>query len=190
MGAGRQAYTQILAHVEKFKFEEIRVYDIYPQAIQRLIKSLPQYPLKPATLEEAVKTDILCTVTPARNPVVKKEWVVPGAHINAIGADAEGKEELEPDILKGAIVVVDDLRQASKAGEINVPISKGFYHPEDVYGNLGEIITGRKPGRIDNKQITIFDSTGVAIEDIAVAKLLYELAKLKHTGMSVNLIDA
>jgi len=190
VGAGRQAYTQILAHVEKFHFDEIRVYDIYPQATRRLIKSLPHHPLKPATLEEAVKTDILCTVTTARQPVVKKEWVLPGTHINAIGADAGGKEELEPDVLKDAIVVVDDLRQASKAGEINVPISKGLFKPEDVYADLGDIITGRKQGRTDSKQITIFDSTGVAIEDIAVAKLLYELAKLKHIGISINMIDA
>jgi alanine dehydrogenase len=137
-----------------------------------------------------VASDIVCTVTPARAPVVKKEFVKPGTHINAIGADAEGKEELEPDVLKMATVVVDDLRQAAKAGEINVPIAKGLYSQHEVYADLGQIIAGRKQGRASDQQITIFDSTGVAIEDIAVASLLYRKAKDKGLGISVNLVEA
>lgn len=189
VGAGRQAYTQILAHAECFTFAEIRVYDIFPEAVERLVKSLPGFPLRPAGLLEAVQSDIVCTVTTARAPVVKKAWVLPGTHVNAIGADAEGKEELEPDVLKGATVVVDDMRQASKAGEINVPVSKGLYSVEEVYANLGEIITRRKAGRTDDRQVTVFDSTGIAIEDIAVAKLLYERAKVQGRGLSVGLVD-
>jgi alanine dehydrogenase len=190
VGAGRQAYTQIIAHLEFFTFKEIRAYDIFPKAAERLVSSLPQYPVKAVSLQEAIQSDIVCTVTPARQPVVKKEWVLPGTHINAIGADAEGKEELEPAVLKMATVVVDDLRQASKAGEINVPISKGLYLPEEVYANLGEVITGRKKGRTGDKQITIFDSTGVAIEDIAVASLMYGRAREKGVGLPVNLVEA
>jgi len=190
VGAGRQAYAQILAHKELLNFTEIRVYDIFPAAVEKLAKSLADYPIKVSSLEQAVRSDVVCTVTPARGPVVKKEMVFPGTHINAIGADAEGKEELEPAVLKMATVVVDDLRQASKAGEINVPISKGLYAPEEVYASLGDIITGKKKGRKDNQQITIFDSTGVAIEDIAVAKLLYEKARQAGIGLSVNLLES
>jgi alanine dehydrogenase len=189
IGAGRQAYTQILAHVEFFEFQEIRVYDIYPESIERLMQSLSHFPLKTSSLEQAVKSDIVCTVTPAREPIIKKEWILPGMHINAIGADAEGKEELEPSILRMATVVVDDLRQASKAGEINVPIKNGLYRADEVYASLGDIITGGKKGRTDTRQITIFDSTGVAIEDIAVAKMLYEKAKKINIGLTVNLIE-
>lgn len=181
---------QILGHLQLFTFSEIRVYDLFPKAAERLVGMLPQYPLKAVSLQEAVASDILCTVTPARQPVVKKEYVLPGTHINAIGADAEGKEELEPDVLKMATVVVDDLRQASKAGEINVPISKGLYTAEEVRANLGEVITGRKQGRTDDRQVTIFDSTGVAIEDIAVANLLYGLAKQKSIGTLLNIVEA
>jgi alanine dehydrogenase len=189
VGAGRQAYTQILAHVELFKFDEIRVYDVFPKAVERLIQLLPQYPLKPVSLVEAIQADIVCTVTPAREPVVKKDWVMPGTHINAVGADAEGKEELEPEVLKMATVIVDDLRQASKAGEINVPVAKGLYKPDEVYANLGEVITGRKKGRTGDTQVTVFDSTGVAIEDIAVARLVYERAREKDTGFNVNFVE-
>jgi len=177
VGAGRQAYTQIAAHAELFKFSLVRVFDIMPASVEGLIKSFPQFKITPCSLEETLKADIVCTLTPARLPVVKRAWVQPGTHINAIGADAEGKEELEPSILKSAIVVVDDLRQATAAGEINVPITQGVYSPGEVYATLGEIIAGKKPFRRDASAVTIFDSTGVAIEDIAVAKTIYDQAK-------------
>ncbi len=177
IGAGRQAYTQILAHAELFALKEIKVFDRSIAASRQLIKALPDYPLRASALEEAAASDIVCTLTPSREPVLRKEWVTPGTHINAVGADAEGKQELEPSILKEALVVVDDLRQASLAGEINVPVSRGLFTTDEVYATLGEIIVGRKPGRTDNRAITIFDSTGVAIEDIATARLIYEQAE-------------
>lgn len=177
IGAGRQAYTQIIAHAEVFDLKLVKIYDLVPAAAERLAKSLPQFETRIGRIEDVAASDIVCTVTPARAPVLKKEHIRPGTHINAIGADAEGKEELEPSVLKGAVVVVDDLRQASKSGEINVPIAKGLYTPSEVYSTLGEIIAGYKPGRTDPNSVTIFDSTGVAIEDIAIAKLIYEQAK-------------
>ncbi len=189
VGAGRQAYTHIMAHRVIFEFKEIRVFDIFPEAVTRLMKGLPDSPIKECSLEETVKSDIVCTLTPAHQPVVKNQWLLPGTHINAVGADAQGKEELEPSILNNAWVIVDDLRQASHGGEINVPISKGLFKKQQIYATLGEIITGRKTGRPDNQIITVFDSTGLAIEDIAVGRLLYEKAKRLGTGLTVNLVD-
>jgi alanine dehydrogenase len=188
IGAGRQAYTQILAHAEFFDFKQIKVYDIYPAAVDRLIKSLSQFPIKGCSLAEAAASDIVCTVTPARAPILKREWVQPGTHINAIGADAPGKEELEPSLLKEASVVVDDLRQASTAGEINVPIAKGLYSVNEVHGTLGEVVAHQKRGRKDNKAITIFDATGLAIEDVAVARIIYGKAKQAGTYQSIDLV--
>jgi alanine dehydrogenase len=188
IGAGRQAYTQILAHAEFFDFKQIKAYDIYPAAVDRLIKSLPRFPIKGCSLEEVAASDIVCSVTPARVPILRKEWVQPGTHINAIGADAPGKEELEPSLLQGAIVVVDDPGQASAAGEINVPIAKGLYSLNEVYGTLGEIVAGRKPGRKDKEAITIFDATGLAIEDVAVATIIYGKAKQAGTYQYIDLI--
>ena len=189
VGAGRQSYYHIIAHQQIFKLNEIRVWDILPGATERLIESLKNMPIKKCSIEEVVKADIVCTLTPAQHPVVEKKWLVPGTHINAVGADAEGKEELEPAILNEALLVVDDLRQASHAGEINVPVSKGLLKKGQIYAELGEIIAGRKKGRTDNQTITLFDSTGLAIEDIAVAKLLYNKALKTGTGFSVSLVD-
>ncbi len=189
VGAGRQAYTQLMAHTTLFQFDEIRVTDVSSSAVEKLIGSFPEYPVKQATLAETVASDIVCTVTPAREPIVKKEWVKPGSHINAMGADAQGKEELEPLILKLARVVVDDVRQASAGGEINVPISKGLFSVNDIHANLGEVIAGKKPGRTDSRQITIFDSTGIAIHDIAVGKLIFDRAKKSSSYLSLDFIE-
>ena len=188
IGAGHQAYTQIEAHAQLFSLNLVKVYDRSREAAQKLIMSFPQYPLKECSLEETAASDIVCTLTPSRVPFVKKEWIAPGTHINAVGADAAGKEELELAILKEAMVVVDDLRQASIAGEINVPITREVFTIDEVYGTLGEIIVGRKQGRKDRGVITVFDSTGVAIEDLAVAKLIYEKAKKSSSYMSMDII--
>jgi len=188
VGAGRQAYTQILAHAELFDLRMVKVFDLSDDASDKLISSLPAYPLKKSSLEDAVASDIVCTLTPSSIPVLKKDLVVPGTHINAVGADAKGKEELEPSILKEANVVVDDLRQASAAGEINVPVSSGFFTVDEVYATLGEIVVGKKQGRIDKNVITVFDSTGVAIEDVATAKLVYERAKQAGSYTSIELV--
>jgi len=168
IGAGQQAYTQLLAHAELFDLQLIRVHDLFEAAVTKFIRSFPQYKIKACSPEEVLTSDIVCTITPAREPIVRQEWVMPGVHINAIGADAKGKEELAPAILKEAVIIVDEIKQASSGGEINVPLSNGLLKAEDIYATLGEIITGAKTGRIDDKQITVFDSTGVAIEDIAL----------------------
>ncbi len=189
-GAGRQAHTQLMAHAAIFTFKQIRVCDRSPAAIDRLIRAFPDYPIRQCPPEEVVASDILCTITPAREPVIRQEWVKPGTHINAIGADAAGKEELDPAILNRAIVVVDDIHQASAGGEINVPIARGLYRVEDVYGNLGEIIIGRKPGRTSADAVTVFDSTGIGIEDIAVARLIYEQARQRSGFLWLELIKS
>jgi len=188
VGAGRQSYTQLMAHGELFDLRQIKVFDKRSAAVETFIKSFPTYSIQACSLEETVASDIVCTVTPARKPFLKSEWVRPGTHINAIGADAEGKEELEPSLLKKAVVVVDDLMQAAAAGEINVPVSKGLFKVEEVYATLGEVIVGRKQGRKDKKAITIFDSTGLAIEDIAVAKLVYDKAKVAGGYLALDFV--
>jgi alanine dehydrogenase len=190
IGAGFQAHTQILAHAELFSPISINVFDVSKAAVDRLRYSCSQFSIKSCSVQEAVASDIVCTLTPSRNPIVKKEWVMAGTHINAVGADAPGKQELDPLILKEAIVVVDDLRQASTSGEINVPIQKGVYSIGEVYGTLAELVVGKKKGRPDNRAITVFDSTGIAVEDIAVAKLLFEKAQQAGDYPSIDLVGA
>ena len=158
-------------------------------SVGKFIDYFSEYPVRGFYLEETMASDIVCTITPSREPLVHKEWVIPGTHINAIGADTEGKEELEPSILKESTLVVDDLSQASTAGEINVPLKKELISIDDVHATLGEIIIGEKQGRKDRKAVTVFDCTGVGIEDIAVARLVYERAQQAGSYLSLNLVE-
>jgi len=188
IGAGRQAHTQLMAHAEIFKLAEVRVYDLNSAAVSRLIGAFPVLKVRSASLEEAAGSDIVCTVTPANKPVLMKKHIRPGTHINAVGADAAGKEELEPSILQEAVVVVDELVQASRAGEINVPISKGTYRLDQVYATLGDIMAGKMQLNRGPGMVTVFDSTGIAIEDVATARMLFDKAKRSGQYLSIDLV--
>jgi len=189
VGAGVQALTQIMAISKVKRLKEIVVYDIREEAIENLTKILTKekIKIKKGNLKEVCQKEIVSTTTPVRQPVVRTEWILPGTHINAVGADAAEKEELEPEILKKAKIVVDCWEQASHSGEINVPLAKGVIFQKDIYGQLGEIVAGKKHGRKNEKEITIFDSTGLAIQDLYTANLVYKLAKRKKVGREVNI---
>jgi alanine dehydrogenase len=188
IGAGTQAHTQIIAHSEYFNLKSINAYDISPGSVEKLASDLPDFPIRICSIEEVAASDILCTLTPSRKPVVMNDWISPGTHINAIGADAAGKEELDPQILKRAIVVVDDIKQSSSGGEINVPIQKGIFSINEIHGTLADLVLGKMPCRTDLRDITVFDSTGIAIEDIAVAGLIYEKARQSGNYPTIDLV--
>ena len=133
--------------------------------------------------------DVIVTVTPARGPIVKDEWVSPGTHIAALGADKGGDQELEGAIVKRARVFVDDIRQCRNAGEINVPLTQGLITEADIAGEIGEVITGRKPGRTSDQEITLFDSTGIALQDSATIPLEYERALAAGVGIEKKMIS-
>lgn len=179
IGAGYQSIFQIAAITKVRKIKEIFVYDILESQIEKLAKILAKekIKIKKASLEEAAKKDIVVTVTPARKPILKNKLVLPGTHINAMGADAPGKEELDPKILKRAKIIIDDWHQAICCGEVNVPLAKGIIQKKDIWASLGEVITGKKPGRQNDKEITVFDSTGLAVQDLFTANLVYKKAK-------------
>jgi alanine dehydrogenase len=179
VGAGQQAFFQILAITKVRQIREIFVYDLVEKNIEKLAQALRKenIEIKKATLEETSRKDILVTSTPVRNPIIKNQWILPGTHINAIGADAAGKEELEPEIIKKAKIVIDNWEQTSHSGEINVPLKKGIIKKEDIYAELGEIITRGVPGRKNEKEITVFDSTGLAFQDLYTAHLIYQMLK-------------
>jgi len=189
IGAGVQAITQIAAIAKVRKLKEILVYDLKKEAIEKLEKILAKEKIKlqRGELKEVCQKEILVTTTPTREPFVKNEWILPGTHINAVGADAAGKEELEPEILKRAKIFVDCWEQASHSGEINVPLTKGVISRENISGELGEVVAGKKPGRGEEKEITIFDSTGLALQDLYTANLTYEIAKRRKIGRKVNI---
>ncbi|NHV98040.1 MAG: alanine dehydrogenase [Thaumarchaeota archaeon] len=192
VGAGAQARTQLLALNEVFRIEEVRVYARTKAECEKFSKDMEPLGLNILIDENIEKTvrgcDILVTTTPVTQPLVKNEWVEKGMHINAIGADAPGKEELDPMILKRAKVVVDDYEQACHYGELNVPVSKGIFEREQIHAELGEIIVGRKAGRTSDDEITVFDSTGLAIQDLAAAALVYRKARKLGITSEIDLL--
>lgn len=190
IGAGRQAKTQLLAISRVADIEEVKVASRTAKGCEKFVKEMGkaiECDIFERSLKDACDCDILATTTPVREPIVKSEWIHEGTHINAIGADAEGKEEFEPAILKRARIVVDDLAQASHSGEINVPLSKGLISLKDIYCELGEIVAGKKQGRKNNEEITIFDSTGLAIHDVAAGNLVYKKALERKVGSMLSL---
>ena len=184
VGAGKQAETQLLAICKTIpSIELVRLFDVHNDAstiFAEKFNKLLNVGLKVVeSIEEVVECDILVTTTPSKSPIIGKNHIRPGTHINAIGADAQGKEELAPEILTTAKIVVDDIEQASHSGEINVPLSRGLITMEHIYSTLGEIAAGIKKGRESEEEITVFDSTGLAIQDIACANYVYQKSKGK-----------
>lgn len=176
IGAGQQAFFQILAITKVREIREIFVYDPVQENVEKLARALEKTKIviKKAAPPEAAGMDILVTCTPAKNPVIKNEWILSGTHINAIGADAAGKEELDPEILKRAKIVIDNWEQACHSGEINIPLKEGVIKKEDIYAELGEIVIGKTAGRENEEEITVFDSTGLAFQDLYAANLVYQ----------------
>lgn len=170
IGTGRQAEAQVIAISRELSIRQIKVWSRNPDHIRRFSDSFPEFSCRASSREQTCDCDVLVTTTPSRSPVIRSEWIHAGTHINAIGADAPGKEELDPDLLTRAQVFVDDPEQAIHSGEINVPIRSGRYRAADIAGTLGEVVTGKKK-RSDPDTITIFDSTGLAIQDLAIAKI-------------------
>ena len=193
VGAGLQAVAHVEALSKVMKLREVKVWSRTPKTaekfLERVAEKYPDADLTIAdTIERAVKgSDVVVTLTPSRQSIVLEEWVGPGTHINAIGADAPGKQELDPSILKRAKIVVDELEHASHSGEINVPLAQGLIDRKDVYGEIGEIILGKKLGRASPNEITVFASTGIAIQDVATAQVVYTKALKEGFGMRIDL---
>ncbi|RLI15091.1 MAG: alanine dehydrogenase [Candidatus Hecatellales archaeon] len=193
VGAGLQAVAHLEALNHVMKPSKVKVWSRTRRTAERFVgKMAEEYSGVKLVVAETVRDavegcDVVATLTPSRRPTVMGEWVKPGTHINAVGADAPGKQELDPSILKKAKIVVDDLEHSSHSGEINVPLSQGLISKEDVYGEIGEIALGRKLGRTSPSEITVFASTGVAIQDIATAEAVYRKALKRGFGLKIDL---
>ena len=190
IGAGYQAPFQLEALREVMDVELVKIYARRKERVEKFAEEMGTklgLDIEAMdTAEAAVRgSDILVTITTAREPVVKDKWVVEGMHINGIGADAPGKQELEPKILKRAKIIIDDWEQACHSGEVNVPLARGEITREDIYGELGEIVAGLRPGRISDDEITIFDSTGLSIHDVITGWHVLRLAEQRGLGKDI-----
>lgn len=184
VGCGVQARTQLACIMEVRKLKIIKAWQHDPK--DHSAQQFCSWAEKTYNLETVISfdiddittnVDILTTTTSSREPLVHK--VSQGTHINAIGADAEGKQEIHPRVLKQANVVIDDWAQAAHSGEINIPLKKRQISKKHIYGTLGEIAAGKKEGRRSAEEITIFDSTGLAIQDVSCAFTVYKALKDK-----------
>ena len=195
VGAGHMAEGTLETCNEVFRWDEVRVWSRSQATLDHFVAAQqPKYhhfEIRPSTdLEQAVcGADVVVTVTPARGPIVMDEWIAPGTHIAAVGADKAGDQELDPRILQRARIFVDDIRQCRTDGEINVPLSEGLISEADVAGEIGEVVTGRKPGRTTPEEVTVFDSTGIALQDSATVPLEYERAVAAGVGVEKKMIS-
>ena len=201
LGAGNQAAYQIAATITEFPaLKKVYVADVInPENAERFVNSIPtrlkeEFAIDASGIEfisakdlsKAVPdSDIVITVTPSRAPVIKKDWVRPGMHFSCIGSDAEGKEEIEPEIFENAKVFVDDPYHCVEAGEIEIPIKKGILDANCVT-EIGSVILGKSKGRTSDDDITVFDATGMALLDIAAAKVALDLAEEKGLGTDIE----
>lgn len=187
IGAGVQARMQVAAVLKVRPIKQITIYNRTPSRAQALQEELAsRYDVQVTVVaqpQDAVaEKDIIVTATASKTPLVQAEWVNPGTHINAIGADAAGKQELDPAIFAKSRIFIDDYAQARHSGEINLALSQGLVPQENLLGSLGEVVAGKKPGRQDAQEITIFDSTGLVIQDLALGKLVFDVAREKGLG--------
>jgi len=131
------------------------------------------------------ESDVCVTCTPSRRPFLRREHVRSGTFVAAVGADSPDKQELDPQLLAAGVLVVDVLEQCAAFGELHHALEAGAMARADVHAELADVIGGRKPGRRSRDEITVFDSTGTALEDVAAAAVVYERAAAAGLGRSV-----
>lgn len=192
LGAGSQAEAQIRATIGAFPSVcRVMVWNRHIDKAKDLVNGIQattreDVELIPVpTVQEACHADIIITTTPSREALVHNDWISSGTHINAIGSDTKGKQELEPSLLLRARVVVDNLEQSQTLGELQSMSLEQVRTMAPI--TLGDIVAGRIGGRRNGDEITIFDSTGVTFQDLSVAQWLYSRALAKGLGSIVEL---
>ena len=191
VGCGNQGKVTARMLSLLFPLEKVFAYDIDEERAIQFAKELSSelslliIPVdKP---DDAIrKSDICVTCTPAHKFFVKRADIAPGTFIAAVGSDSEDKHELEPELVASAKLVTDLTSQCAKIGELHHALERGLMKEKDVYAELGEIIAGTKAGRSFKDEIIIFDSTGMALQDVATSVIVYEKAIEKGVRTSVN----
>ncbi len=189
VGAGVQAYSQLEAIATVREIDTVVVADTDEDRVAAFVDTFgDRFDVRGGSIAEAAACDVLSTVTPVRSPIVSADAIGDHTHVNAIGADASGKHELDDELLLAAKLVIDNYEQCTHSGEINVPFGAGRLDDGDIYATLGKIVTGEVPGRTDTDGVTVFDSTGLAIQDVAAAHVVYEHADSEGDGYRFDLL--
>jgi alanine dehydrogenase len=191
-GAGVQAKMQLWAIDEARELAKAYVYDPVDQAADKFVlemsSKLDLDIVKVNSPEKILDADIICTASSSATPIFDGRKVKDGTHINGIGSHTPGARELDADIIKRSKLIADSREACLKeAGDIMIPLKDGIINESHIYAELGEIILGKKEGRTNNREITLFKSNGLAIQDTATAKLVYEKALQAGIGVNVEI---
>jgi ectoine utilization protein EutC len=193
VGAGAQGRYQIMALAQVRNFEKVLAYDLDKTRLAGYVEEMPDIigvdcAAAPDVESVVRESDILVTSTPSTKPFVRAEWLHPGLHVTAMGSDAPYKQELESQVLARAdLVVCDHKGQCSERGELHHALGDGTIGEDAQIVELGELTSGRHPGRTDESQITACDLTGVGVQDAAIATLAYDKAVQLGLGSRLNL---
>ena len=183
IGAGVQARTHLAALACVRSLKRVRVAARNAEHTQRLVEEMQPniaFPIEAVqTNEEAVRgADLVVAATSSLEPVIKKEWISPGAHINAIGTHSPSSREIDSATMAAARIFVDRRESAlNESGDYLLAAKEGVNGPENILGEIGELLVGTKSGRTSATEITLFKSLGLAIEDVACADYLYRKAQ-------------
>lgn len=191
-GTGGQAKMQLLAMVETVSISKVLVYDLNEEALDKFVKenaeSLNLDIVKATSPDELLEADIICTATSSPTPIFDGSKLKPGTHINNIGSHTPNARELDTTTVKRSKFVGDSKEACfNEAGDIMIPLKEGAVTKDHFYAELGDLVTGKTEGRTNNEEITVFKSNGLAIQDTATAKLIYDKAVAAGIGVSVDI---
>ncbi|WP_210093441.1 iminosuccinate reductase BhcD [Ruegeria sp. HKCCSP346] len=187
MGAGHQAAFQLRAALEQRAFEKIIGWNYHPEMLPNIEKVANEagVPFQAVELDEMTEADVIISITSAFAPSLMANHVSPGTHIACMGTDTKGKQEVEAALLARASVFTDEVAQSVSIGEAQHAVAEGLIQESDV-AQLGAVVNGTDPGRISDNQITLFDGTGVGLQDLAVAASVVDLAVRKGVAIEVD----
>lgn len=192
-GCGRQAESQVDALMEVLPIARVWLNDPAPGAADRLAERLrTRHGIEAGAVEgeelsrALARSDVIVTCTPSRRFFLTRAMVPRGAFVAGVGTDDSRKQELEPELLAENTVVADVLEQCLAIGDLHHAHSTGLITRHQVHAELAEVVAGTKPGRKDREEITVFDSTGTAVEDVVVAALCYERASAERRGFTMH----
>lgn len=177
VGAGAQAEAHLRAALEARPFETVRIWSRAPERAADLAQRMGDAAAVAAVedLEDLARTsDVLITLTPSTAPLVAAEWIRPGTHLACMGADTAGKQEVASALAPRAQLYTDDIEQAVTIGELQAPVREGLIGRDAILGTLGGVIAGRVEGRRADGDITLYDGTGVALQDLLAAAFVVE----------------
>lgn len=193
LGAGTQGRAHLEAMRLLFDFESVHVWDLFPESAHRFAESESGRTgldvRFAATVEEAVTGhDLICTTTPAKQPILQGSWIKDGAHINAIGACTPVTRELDTEAVRKSSLFVDRLESTLReAGDFIIPKSEGAIGDSHIKGELGDLLARKIHGRQSKDEITLFKAVGLAMQDLASAKYIFEKAKKAGKGVEVEI---